>query len=278
MVDYKNSTVLHHIAAAAGLKGRTNACNYYMECILRFISVYMEDPTAPEIVDPMIDSIVSSSASSESATNPGISIASLINAVDHLGNTAMNIAARVGSRQMIQLLLQAGADPTIANHAGLRPTDFGFAIDDVQKTVYMSVGTEDGGMEAANPEKSSNRTVLVYPSVRTEEEISSQCPVDDSSQQTGSIPSALAGDSNDSAQCQMRDMAHRLAAMRRENEMLQSQLAVLPTLRQHIRDLEDALNSEMHKNQSKQHLRDLDQALKEAAGNNSMQEISSNDE
>ena len=52
-----------------------------------------------------------------------------VNAQDKSGDTALNIAARIGNRSIISQLLEVGADPSIANKAGLRPVDFGVGGD-----------------------------------------------------------------------------------------------------------------------------------------------------
>jgi DNA repair exonuclease SbcCD ATPase subunit len=49
----------------------------------------------------------------------------IVNAQDKSGDTALNIAARIGNRSIISQLLEVGADASIPNRAGLRPVDFG---------------------------------------------------------------------------------------------------------------------------------------------------------
>lgn len=49
----------------------------------------------------------------------------IVNAQDKSGDTALNIAARIGNRSIISQLLEVGADAGIPNRAGLRPVDFG---------------------------------------------------------------------------------------------------------------------------------------------------------
>ena len=45
------------------------------------------------------------------------------------GDTALNIAARVGNRGLVKLLLDAGADKARANKLGLKPQDFGVEVE-----------------------------------------------------------------------------------------------------------------------------------------------------
>ncbi|KAJ1939688.1 transcriptional regulator swi6 [Linderina macrospora] len=63
--------------------------------------------------------------------------AAFLNLQDTNGDTALNLAARIGDRTMIRLLLNAGASPTIANRVGLRPLDFG--VDQIA-TVDVDLG------------------------------------------------------------------------------------------------------------------------------------------
>jgi ankyrin repeat protein len=69
----------------------------------------------------------------------------IVNAQDSSGDTALNIAARIGNRSIVSQLLEVGADPNIANRAGLRPLDFGIGTD-----------AEDNRNGEAGPEKNGN--------------------------------------------------------------------------------------------------------------------------
>ncbi|GAA6020944.1 hypothetical protein JCM10207_003197 [Rhodosporidiobolus poonsookiae] len=97
-VDDVGRSVLHHAALVAGVKGRATSARYYLETVL------------------------------EHAVKQGGQFADLINAQDAHGDTALNIAARVGNRSLVRALLDAGADKLKPNKLGLRPTDYG--VDD----------------------------------------------------------------------------------------------------------------------------------------------------
>lgn len=99
--DRKNRTVFHHIALTAGIKGRGPASRYYMECLLEFI-----------------------------ARHRGGDFASIVDIQDLNGDTALNIAARVGSKSIVDQLLDVGANRHLENKVGLKPEDFG--IEDVK--------------------------------------------------------------------------------------------------------------------------------------------------
>ncbi|KAJ3045628.1 transcriptional regulator swi6 [Rhizophlyctis rosea] len=114
-IDRKGRTVLHHIASTIGMKGRAQAARYYMECVVEWI-----------------------------ARSMGGSLSCLVNIVnvqDKSGDTALNIAARFGNRNLMVQFLELGADGWIANDALLRPADFEF--DDLIESA--KVGTAGRG-------------------------------------------------------------------------------------------------------------------------------------
>lgn len=117
--DGRGRTVLHHIAVSSAVKGRGSACRYYLETLLEFVvrqgsasnsqQTSFQDPITP-------------------APKPiGLArfMSEIVNAEDISGDTALNLAARIGNKSIIQQLLEVGADPTIPNRGGLKPVDFG---------------------------------------------------------------------------------------------------------------------------------------------------------
>ncbi|GJJ11329.1 hypothetical protein Clacol_005561 [Clathrus columnatus] len=102
-LDGSHSTVLHHIAHVAGIRGRAAAARYYMEGVLMWVAEH-EDGDFKSLVDIQ----------------------------DIHGDTALNIAARVGNRSLVKTLLDCGANRTIANKLGLRSSDFGLDGEDHQ--------------------------------------------------------------------------------------------------------------------------------------------------
>ena len=110
LVDYQGRTVLHHITLTAGIKGRSAASRYYLECLLEWIVKQ------------------SSSNSQEEGLNLQSFLSSTLDAQDYNGDTALNIAARVGNKSLVQQLLDVGSNPGIPNKAGLRPLDFDIGV------------------------------------------------------------------------------------------------------------------------------------------------------
>lgn len=100
-IDNSHRTVLHHISAVAGIKGRSASANTYLSTLLAWMAT-IETPEQ---------------------------IREFVNIQDVNGDTALNVAARVGNRNIVKLLLDAGADKTKANKLGLRPGDFGVQVD-----------------------------------------------------------------------------------------------------------------------------------------------------
>ena len=95
-LDSSRKSVLHHIVASAGVPGRSSVARYYLERILYWI-----------------------------AEHQGGEFKSLIDVQDVHGDTALNIAARVGNRALVRSLLDVGANKVLPNKLGLRPGDFG---------------------------------------------------------------------------------------------------------------------------------------------------------
>ncbi|KAK6507447.1 transcriptional regulator swi6 [Arthrobotrys musiformis] len=117
VVDDSGRTVLHHIALMSGIKGRSQASRYYLESLLEFVVKY---------------GAANSSNPDSKGINLGRFMSEIVNAQDKSGDTALNIAARIGNKSIVSQLLEVGADPAIPNRAGLCPLDFGVGGDPVQ--------------------------------------------------------------------------------------------------------------------------------------------------
>lgn len=99
-IDNNHRSVLHHVALVAGIKGRATSANYYMSTLLEWIAKHEEEGA----------------------------LKTLVNLRDLQGDTALNVAARVGNKNLVKLLLDAGADASRANKIGLRPVDYGLEV------------------------------------------------------------------------------------------------------------------------------------------------------
>jgi regulatory protein SWI6 len=119
--DTQGRTILHHIAVTCAIKGRAASSKYYLEALLEYL---------------VRSNIGASQAMSFQDNYPkpiGLMrfMQEMVNARDKAGNTALNLAARIGNRNIISQLMEVQADPTIPNHKGTRPIDFGVGNDGV---------------------------------------------------------------------------------------------------------------------------------------------------
>lgn len=95
-LDTSRKSVIHHIVSLAGVKGRAISARYYLDQIFYWIAQRQEG-----------------------------NFKSLVDVQDEHGDTALNIAARVGNRSLVRTLLDVGANRILSNKLGLRPGDFG---------------------------------------------------------------------------------------------------------------------------------------------------------
>ena len=103
--DFNGRTVLHHIALTAGIPGRIDASRYYLDALLEWAVRWRGANGVKWLVDELID------------------------LEDSNGDTALNIAARLGSKRIAEQLIEVGASVNICNRAGLGPKDFGMKIE-----------------------------------------------------------------------------------------------------------------------------------------------------
>jgi ankyrin repeat protein len=100
------------------------------------------------------------------------------------GDTALNLAARIGSRHIVEQLLEVGASPEIENLAGLKASSFGFGKTSGQ--AGASIAPENVTHLNANPplstaeqqglktkDSSALSARVVFPSIATNDEHSS---------------------------------------------------------------------------------------------------------
>lgn len=145
--DAQGRTILHHIAVSCGIKGRAPSSKYYLEALLEFLvrSVRIH-PTGRE--------------NSEAQDRPKPAtlmsfLSNIVNARDKLGNTALNLVARIGNRSIIQQLLEIKADPNIPNYKGVSARDFGVGVEDaesgaIQPRSHLLNGNTAGGSAFTN--------------------------------------------------------------------------------------------------------------------------------
>ncbi|KAG2180239.1 hypothetical protein INT43_004028 [Umbelopsis isabellina] len=93
IADKSDKTILHHIALTSAIDGRQEAASYYLKCMLKLIRDRKE-------------------------------LQGLLDVQDENGDTALNIAARGGSKELMEQLIAAGASDEMVNHNGIKPEDY----------------------------------------------------------------------------------------------------------------------------------------------------------
>ncbi|KAH6612835.1 hypothetical protein B0J18DRAFT_375319 [Chaetomium sp. MPI-SDFR-AT-0129] len=149
--DDKGRTVLHHIAVTSAVKGRNSASRYYLESLLEWV---VRQGSAPSSQN------VPGSLPGPAKMGIGRFMSEIVNAQDSSGDTALNIAARIGNRSIVSQLLEVGADPNIANRAGLRPVDFGIGTD-VEDHRNGDASERNGGTQGSSQKTKENSDEVV---------------------------------------------------------------------------------------------------------------------
>ncbi|UPL03949.1 hypothetical protein LCI18_014883 [Fusarium solani-melongenae] len=146
--DQKGRTVLHHIAVTSAVKGRNAASRYYLESLLEWV---VRQGSVPNSQNTQANGNV---PSSQQSTIPKMGIArfmsEIVNAQDSAGDTALNIASRIGNRSIISQLLEVGADPNIPNKVGLRPVDFGIGGEGTEDKTNGETNVEKNGVAGSS--------------------------------------------------------------------------------------------------------------------------------
>ncbi|CEP12955.1 hypothetical protein [Parasitella parasitica] len=101
-IDKKDQTVFHHTAAMSDWKGKIYASRYYMECLINKLKTNQSE------------------------------LISILNVQDTNGDTALTIAAKIGNRRLIKLMIDAGASTEIANEEGSTPKDY---FGEIEKSI-----------------------------------------------------------------------------------------------------------------------------------------------
>jgi regulatory protein SWI6 len=143
--DTQGRTILHHIAVTCAIKGRAASSKYYLEALLEYL---------------VRSNIGASQALSFQDNYPkpiGLMrfMQEMVNARDKAGNTALNLAARIGNRNIISQLMEVQADPTIPNHKGTKPVDFGVGSDLADGDVAVVASPNKGKAPLSKVEETS---------------------------------------------------------------------------------------------------------------------------
>ncbi|KAG8746220.1 transcriptional regulator swi6 [Ceratobasidium sp. 414] len=198
-LDASHRSVLHHIAEVAGVKGRAASARMYMEAVLEWV-----------------------------ARNQGGEFRTFVDAQDENGDTALCVAARVGNRALVRMLVDVGADRALANKLGLRPGDFG-------------VEGQASSMEEVLGALRARPSVPVQRSQDIIKDLTSmiQSLTSDFHAETKSKQDSL-----DVAQAHLRAATRELADQRRHIAAAQARLGALDQARQRARNVSRAIKDE----------------------------------
>ncbi|KAF7308558.1 Transcriptional factor [Mycena chlorophos] len=200
-LDTSRKSVLHHVTALAGVKGRAAMARYYLDKIFYFI-----------------------------VQNQGGDFTTLIDLQDEHGDTALNIAARVGNRSMVRTLLDVGANRNLGNKLGLRPADFGVEIE--------QDGTRPDDRLAAL------RSGPPPPVQKSQDVIADLTVMIQSLSNDFQAEIKLKQDALDVTQAHLRAATRELSEQRKQIQAWQSRCGELDQVQQRIRNIEKALIEE----------------------------------
>ncbi|KXN87399.1 Start control protein cdc10 [Leucoagaricus sp. SymC.cos] len=202
-LDTSKKSVLHHIVALAGVKGRAVPARYYLDQILYWI-----------------------------AQHQGGDFRSLVDLQDEHGDTALNIAARVGNRSLVRTLLDVNANRTLPNKLGLRPGDFGVETEELT-----------GGSKAEDI-LSSLRTGPPAPVQKSQDVIADMTTMIQSLSTDFQAELKTKQDALDVTQAHLRAATRELSDKRKQIQTWQFRCAELDQINQRVRNVEKALKVE----------------------------------
>jgi len=185
----------------AGVKGRAPAARYYLECVLMWI-----------------------------AQRESNDFKTIINLQDEHGDTALNIAARVGNRSIVKTLVEVGANRLLPNKLGLRPGDFGVEEELLAPGASDVISSLQG--PSGLPAQKSKEVIADITSI-----VSSLS--DDFEAEVKDKQMAL-----EQAQRRLQLSTRQLAEQRRQIQKWQARCSELEQTQQRIRNLQRALAEE----------------------------------
>ncbi|KAF1997809.1 apses-domain-containing protein [Amniculicola lignicola CBS 123094] len=233
--DTQGRTILHHIAVTCAIKGRAASSKYYLEALLEYL------------VRSNIGNSLPSSQSFEGTSNNypkpiGLMrfMQEIVNARDRAGNTALNLAARIGNRNIISQLLEVQADISIPNHKGIRPKDFG--VDEGVDTQELEQSPSKGKAPLSKVEETSREIhplmsgFLQSANVQFTQELRlKQIKIDEANEMITSLSATQKGEQQhlEALRARLRarqDKAKRIANLKRWIDIQRSNLQLSTTI------------------------------------------------
>jgi hypothetical protein len=195
--------VLHHVVALAGVRNRAIIASYYLEQIFLWIA-RKQDGDFRSVVDLQ----------------------------DEHGDTALNIAARVGNRSLVRSFLDVGANRILPNKLGLRPGDFGVENEEL------------GGGPRVEDLIASLRTGPSAPVQKSQDVIADMTAMIQGLSADFASEIKTKQDSLDVTQAHLRAATRELSEQRKQIQVWQGRCSELDQVTQRVRNVERALADE----------------------------------
>lgn len=202
-LDTARKSVLHHVVALAGVRNRAIIASYYLEQIFLWIA-QRQDGDFRSVVDLQ----------------------------DEHGDTALNIAARVGNRGLVRSFLDVGANRILPNKLGLRPGDFGVENEEL------------GGGPRVEDLIASLRTGPSAPVQKSQDVIADMTAMIQGLSADFAAEIKTKQDSLDVTQAHLRAATRELSEQRKQIQVWQGHCSELDQVTQRIRNVERALADE----------------------------------
>ncbi|KAF9565833.1 apses-domain-containing protein [Agrocybe pediades] len=202
-LDTSRRSVLHHIVSLAGVKGRAHIARYYFDKIITWI-----------------------------ANEEGGDFRSIVDLQDEHGDTALNIAARVGNRSIVKSLLDVNANRILPNKLGLRPGDFGV------ETEALSGGPR------AEDLLSTLRSGPSLPVQKSQDVIADMTNMIQGLSTEFQAEVKAKQDALDVTQAHLRAATRELSEQRKQIQQWQSRCGELDQVNQRLRNIEKAIADE----------------------------------
>ncbi|OJA14993.1 hypothetical protein AZE42_04318 [Rhizopogon vesiculosus] len=204
-LDTSKKSVLHHIMYLAGIQGRALCARYYLDEIFLRVAQFQ-----------------------------GGDFKSIVDLQDEYGDTALNIAARVGNRSLVRTLLDVGANRILPNKLGLRPGDFGVEVEEFSggpraEDILASLRSGPSAPIQKSQDIIADMTAMI-------QELSTEFSSEIKSKQ----------DSLDLTQAHLRAATRELSEQRKQIQLWQGRCGELDKVHQRIRNLEKAIADEDH--------------------------------
>ncbi|ODV98002.1 hypothetical protein PACTADRAFT_31415 [Pachysolen tannophilus NRRL Y-2460] len=232
LLDHQGRTILHHIALTSGVKGRSSASKYYLETLLEWIvrkGLYLPGNQAISL---------------------GRFMSEVVNVMDRNGDTCLNIAARIGSKAIVQQLLDVGADPGVANKVGLRPIDFGITIDPLNPSATFAASFTNSQYGNDNNGFTNNNHSNINSAFSANASQSSKRILESMHDMLSNLDSEFKEEINqkqrsiDEMHLKLRDATLKLSQSRRTLESLQQSEAKLLDLTTRTNNVDKAIEEE----------------------------------